>query len=62
MIYRKSFGIYKNHKIEYSRKADGCWIAESTEYPDCIAYGETKAGVTKKLVELIEDVKKRIKE
>lgn len=62
MIFRKSFGIYKGHKIEYSKKVDGCWKAESTEYPDCIVYGETKAGVTKKLVELIEEVEKRFKE
>jgi predicted RNase H-like HicB family nuclease len=32
-----------NLKIEVERETDGRWIAEVSELPGCLAYGETQA-------------------
>lgn len=37
-----------NRKIEVERETDGRWIAEVSELPGCLAYGETQASALAK--------------
>jgi len=43
--------------IELDREDDGRWIAEVMEWPGCLAYGDTRLGAVRRVLEILDQVR-----